>query len=155
MAFEEVVATKEEITRFGLGKLWDKYNKEYCMIESDESRFKMHCTVDRDKDIWFCYLGDERVWDSEYDNYVGTGELRYVFIYNNKQRIVRLYDPKEDGFYDKENDFLYIVWELVSIEPEIKDSDEYKKVVEIIKEFLIFDGSSYKDPSRYTTSFRF
>ena len=155
MAFEEAVATKEEIKRFGLDKLWDKYNEEYCMTTSEDSHFRILCMLDRDKDIWFCNLGFERIWEAEYDAYVATEEKRYMLFYNNKQYVVRVNDPKQDGFYDKKNDFLNQVWELNSIEPEIKESDEYKKVVEIIKEFLVFDMKDYKDPSRYTISFKF
>ena len=155
MAFEEAIATKEEIKRFRLDKLWDKYNEEYCINTSEDSHFEINCIVDRDKDIWFCHLGLERVWSKEYDAFASTNEVRYMLFYNNKQYIVRVNDPKQDGFYDKKNDFRYKVWELNSIEPEIKESDEYKKVVEIIKKFLVFKINKHRHSSRYTISFKF
>ncbi|MCP4970993.1 MAG: hypothetical protein GY932_10405 [Arcobacter sp.] len=135
MAFVNENVSEEEIEKYGLWELKNKYKDKFRKIKKEHrSHYTLDWTIDRDREIWFSYLTN--VMDPDWEYRQSTGEEVWMLNYKGKEVEVRLFDPPLEGSSSFEERPFRKIWELVSISPESIDGVSNKALKEIIKEAL-------------------
>ena len=139
MGFINEYISKENIEKYDIFGIWNKFLPEREHIKKEtEKRYIPQWTIDREREIWFCYVG--RVIDQDLDFGQGTGEVIWYLNYKGKNLEVRLQRGKE-SFTTKERPYIKH-WIFLSITPESLNDVSNKKLKNIIKEALEVYGTN-------------
>ena len=132
MNFINEIVPQEDIDRFNLDALWNRFNPDSNPVPNDI--FYHDWTVDREANCWFMPISivkDEEESDANLPLY--TNEYIFILHYKGKNIEVHLRKNREESSRDYRESPCYVVWELESISSE---SIETETVIEILKEAL-------------------
>lgn len=129
MAFVNEFASEEDIKKYDLYGIWDKYHPlrkgKYYLGQ------RPWFTVDREKNIYFMVLGGGRE-----ENCNRKKVLLWINGYNVVAEI-DLADGSSPNFTDVP---FKVVWDLVGLHPQIDINMPERQIVEILKEALTVYG---------------
>ena len=128
MAFINERITDEDIEKYNLMELWNKYKAdETVSVMGGDKPYDF--AIDREKDNWLIYLAmvKDESWEPKRQNY--TNEHIFILYYDNHPTEVRLiqqnYNVTEiNGVTQYE-----ITWSLKSITPEPSNIDAFKSLL--------------------------
>jgi len=139
MAFINERITDEDIEKYNLMDLWDKYKADDTISVLDESK-PYNFAIDRQSENWLIHLAKVKYENCEYRHQSYTRENIFIFYYTNKIYEVRLIKERYEGTHiDKaQRIFRYeITWSLKSIIPEPREVQIFKV---LLKEALEVHG---------------
>ena len=128
MAFINERITDEDIKKYNLMDLWDKYKADDTISVLNESK-PYSFAIDRQSENWLINLAivKDESWEPKRQSY--TGENIFIFYYTNKIYEVRLIKERDEGRYiDKVKQIFRheITWSLKSIIPEPREMQIFK-----------------------------
>ncbi len=141
MWFINEFVSDEDIEKYNLYELWNKYNK-YASARMPEQRLKfgydIYWTIDRELDSWLIMI--EQVRSIQYtDHPIDTNEYVFILFLNGKNIEVRLSKSPESSVNSLCQPY-YIVWDLKSIKPIELPNSTIEDTMSIFKKAMVTLG---------------
>ena len=129
MAFENAIITKEDDEKYGLSKIYYKYNPYYETFINE-----LRWTIDRDRNCWLW-----KMYNFEDPNYDRALLAKAVWIlYCDSTQIYVVLDQK---VADTRSDEFRRIWELLDLKPNHTQSLNKQDILYLLKEIL----EAYRD----------
>jgi len=153
MAFKNERVTQEDVEKYELLELWEKYRDDEQMRVPSSPKYKASgaisildssgaydWAIDRERENWLIYFArvKHKSWEEMRQSY--TNERIFIFYFEGQKFEVRLI-LDDNNYMDKEiNVFCYdYTWSLKSISPASKNEQKLKK---LLKESLEVYGAN-------------
>ena len=153
MAFINERIEDEDINKYNLMELWDKYKADETIkvLNSDKP---YSFAIDREKDNWLIYIArvKHESWEPKHQSY--TNEHIFILYYDNHPYEVRLLRKKYEAQFSEDGNKVLvrtIDWELKSITPEPSNIDEFKSLLKEALEVYGERGLSSQDKKHVIT----
>ena len=128
MNFINEYVPQEDIDRFNLDALWNRFNPDSNPLPS--SMFHHYWTVDREANCWFIYLTLVKdIEESDTNLPLYTNEYIFILHYKNIDIEIHLIQDRKNGSQNFKESPFNIIWELKSISSKKIDEIEIKTVL--------------------------
>lgn len=140
MAFVNEFVSEEDIEKYDLDALWNRYNQrgEQMPALRLSGSYKHYWTIDRELDVWLMFAEIVYSQAAEFSRSGYPEPTReHIFILNMKEinYEIRLYKLESSSRNFAENPFK-IEWKLLSIKPEVPNMLSENEVMLIIKDAI-------------------
>jgi len=134
MNFINEYVPQEDIDRFNLDALWNRFNPDSDPLPIDT--FKHYWTIDKKEDCWFMHLTLVKE-EEESDTFpIYTNEYVFMLHYKNIDIEVHLKKIREESSVHYSESPFHIVWELESLSPSTINDIKSEEIEEVLKEAL-------------------
>ena len=125
MAFENAIITKEDDEKYGLSKIYYKYNPPYKDFIN-----KQKWTIDKSRDCWMWCLFNFP--SDEYDHALSTETFWILYCDNRILEITMDYEI----IIDKTQEKFHRIWKLLYIKPSHAQNLSRQDILLLLKEIL-------------------
>ena len=135
MAFIENEPTLEEIKRFNIHNLWEKYCRFHRAQFDDYTPYNFESIIDRKRDFYFFPFENEIFEEDTISNV-----KQYLLAYKGESFFIKL-KKNNKGFLTPGT--YTVIWDMVSVTPKETKNLNYSKILILIKEVLDFEESNF------------
>jgi len=134
MAFIEDEPTLEEIKRFNIHNLWEKYCRFHRAQFDDYTPYNFESIIDRERDFYFFPFENEIFEEDTISNV-----NQYLLAYKGESFFIKLKENNK-GFLTP--GIYTVIWDMVSVTPKETKNLNYSKILILIKEALDFEAAN-------------
>ncbi len=135
MAFTKEVPTREEVKRFDLNNLWDKYCSLSRASFDDINPYYFEAIIDRDREIYFFPFEQELLEEDTISSI-----YQYLLVYKGESIFIKV---KENNIGLLGTRTYTVAWDLISIEPEETKKLNNFQILVLIKEALDVEENDF------------
>ena len=156
----EFITDEKEIQKFDLDNVYNACdlgpgNRKWPEARLDGSD-RPNLTIDRERNIWLMHPGDVYSYENSRTGYPEpTGVYVFILHYSGRNYEFRLKQSKNSSRNINTESPRIVIWQLVSLPPEIEESREKKQLVSVLKEALEAFGILGANIQRPNTIVRF
>ena len=156
----EFITDEKEIQKFDLDNVYNACdlgpgNRKWPEARLDGSDIP-NLTIDRERNIWLMHPGGVYSYENSRTGYPEpTGVCVFILHYSGRNYEFRLKQSKNSSRNINTESPRIVIWQLVSLPPEIEESREKKQLVSVLKEALEVFGILGANIQRPNTIVRF